>query len=790
MLSKIKTLLLTSAVLFAGLSYSNAEQFSAPGFSGNINTTLTTGLSVRTDENCLALTGFQDVPGDATFASKVNTFRSADAAVLLAEYEPGCAKIYIDGYGNPYDEKGVARELISNNADDGRNNFRKGDIFNSTTRLYTEIDGSFNNGTSLRASFVGSYNPITSFKNPSWAPFTSDQLDDIETNIDVLDFYLTSDIGADTTINLGRFVTNWGESTFIPVGMNGLTTNAIDLSKLRQPGSSIKEALLPTEQVTISGYLEGGVSYEAYVQFNESHVEFDTAGTFFGNEVIDGDRLVFTSQFGQNRQIQSQACSFLNSMPVAAGGKGHGCDQDAVDFYNTAAGRANTSMAYFQNGVSGLVSSTHATQILKKAAALGSAAPAAAAIGGAAGDMVTLGANLGATGIAGVAAGFAAWDEYTIKQARKAGALDASGGNHIYADGDEQYGIALRTYLDNVGSGVDLGFYFTQYDSKVPYLQFIGKQGIHAGDLLGLYTLAATCSGSGAAACASGTFATGAYFENSGLGDRISGFTSAEATSALLVAGALGDLAYSEAGCGAYQNPKAVDEFYNNSGLGDNASNFAYTGSQKANALTYYNYTVIGGKLYHDATKCYDNANDNSVANVALGVGSSLVNFQTASTQASAAALLGAAVQPLNSAQYRFIYPENLKAIGLSANTNIGGTTVQAEITYRPDFPLATNGGDQGQQLSDAAGTTNLLSIGVAQGIRGKCALAGGATTVAAVAAQSEAIQTACAAQTAAVTSYRMGTGDADAEWANVVRSIQDFKRSSLPQISLATVAR
>ena len=144
MLSKIKTLLLTSAFLFAGLSYSNAEQFSAPGFSGNINTTLTTGLSVRTDENCLALTGFQDVPGDATFASKVNTFRSADAAVLLAEYEPGCAKIYIDGYGNPYDEKGVARELISNNADDGRNNFRKGDIFNSTTRLYTEIDGSFN----------------------------------------------------------------------------------------------------------------------------------------------------------------------------------------------------------------------------------------------------------------------------------------------------------------------------------------------------------------------------------------------------------------------------------------------------------------------------------------------------------------------------------------------------------------------------------------------------------------------------------------------------------------------
>ena len=47
---------------------------------------------------------------------------------------------------------------------------------------------------------------------------------------------------------IGRFATNWGEATFIPVGANGLVTNALDLSKLRGPGATIREALMPTEQ--------------------------------------------------------------------------------------------------------------------------------------------------------------------------------------------------------------------------------------------------------------------------------------------------------------------------------------------------------------------------------------------------------------------------------------------------------------------------------------------------------------------------------------------------------------
>ena len=794
MMSKVKTLIAAVVFLVAGLSFAHAEEFSYPGFSGNINTTLTTGLQIRTDENCLGQTGFRNVAGDSTFAAAVNANRSADAAALLVDGEPGCGKIHIDGYGNPYDPRGSARELISGNADDGRMNFGKGDIFNSTTRVFTEIDGTMDNGVGVTASFVGAYNPITSFTNPTWAPFTSDALDDIETNLDVLDLYITTDIAElDATLNVGRYVTNWGESTFIPVGMNGLTTNAIDLAKLRTPGSSIREALVPASQVTLSGYLDGGLSYEAYMQVGESHVEFDPNGTFFGNEVISGDRLMYTSGFYQNNQAQSTACSYLNTVARTAVGADGTCNAATIAF--AAANPTNSGQYYFQEGFKGLVSGDNVSNLVGKGGALAYGAAAAAAIGGQQGDMPSLAmAGYGA----GVTSAYAGWSEYDNKLNRKVGVLDAFGGTHIYADGDEQFGIALRSYLPDLGSGVDIGFYFTQYDSKVPYLQFKGMGGIHAGDLLGALTFAAACAPEDNTCGDGGSFGDGSYFSTHspllGAAGVIASLDASEATGIGRIATAIVDLAYGEAGCGAYMNPEAADELYLDGATGTEASNFAFTGAQKSNALTYYNYTAVGGKLYHDSNRCYDNANSNTAETaVLLGLDTG-EEFATAATQLAAGAIVGAAVTPLNMAHYQFIYPENLNAMGFSANTNINGTTVQAEITYRPDFPLATSGGDQGLQIGDAVGTTTLLSIAVAQSVNGACvgaaaAASEDAVTMADIAALTDETAIAkCAAKGASVLAYRAGVGDADAEWLDVVGAMKNMKRSSLPVISLATV--
>ena len=66
---------------------------------------------------------------------------------------------------------------------------------------------------------------------------------------------------------------------------NGLITNALDVSKIRGPGSSIREALMPTEQLTVTTDLDG-ISVEAYYQLGAEQVQFDPSGSFFGSDFI------------------------------------------------------------------------------------------------------------------------------------------------------------------------------------------------------------------------------------------------------------------------------------------------------------------------------------------------------------------------------------------------------------------------------------------------------------------------------------------------------------------------
>ena len=140
--------------------------------------------------------------------------------------------------------------------------------------------------------------------------------------------------------------------------MNGLTTNAVDLSKLRNPGASIKEALIPTEQITLEGFLSDGWSYEAYLQMNEAHVEIDEAGQFFGSDVASGDRLVVSGQFSGNQQARAQACGYLI---MAVGGKS--CTaESALAHYGSATADTQQEMYLYQEGVKAAFA-TNASQL-------------------------------------------------------------------------------------------------------------------------------------------------------------------------------------------------------------------------------------------------------------------------------------------------------------------------------------------------------------------------------------------------------------------------------------------
>ncbi len=727
-----KLFTITSVVLctISFVSYSSAAELNIPGFTGSANSTVTTGFSARLDRDCESVRGYKRI--DDTTRTFVNNggyggtaIASSSASTYLTDGE-GCAKRKMDGYGNSGDSP---RDYIGENADDGNMNFDGGDIFDATTRVFTEITGTTDAGVGVNLSLVGSYNAIDSFTNPVFKPFTAAQLDNIESDIDLLNAYITTDY-EDVSITAGRFVTNWGESTFIPVGMNGLTTNALDLVSLRVPGASIKEALIPTEQISIEGFLGGGWSFEGYYQFNDEHIEIDEAGTFFGSEVAskNGDKLIFSGSFGSHTgDARNRACGYLIAV-----GDSQGCNATTVAAWNAGSNATLGAQYLMGTGLGGYFTSDNAASLIAKAGILGYGA--AASFGGSAGDIHTL-AAMAPGGVAGVLHGYQNWDEYTKKGGKKIGVIELQSNGHMYADGEDQYGFALRTYLDEVGTGVDIGFYFTQYDSKVPYIRYKGQRGIYAGDLFGAFTLAS----------ASGMTEAG-YLSNLGsmAGTGAVTLNETETAGKTAIGSMLGDLAFGSGACGAYMNPHLVNDLYND-GRGTSSSTL-YTSEEKANALDAYLYTEINGELYFDSTKCATLA----------GV------FSRTATLQGAAALLGAAITPLNLAEYEFMYPENLQAMGVSMNTNIGSTTVQAELTYRPDHPLHTAPAEQGQQLSDAVGATQLLTMGVIQGMAGSFATA--------------------------LASYQANV-DPDGTSAEMITNAGTFKRSNLPAISLATVA-
>lgn len=65
-------------------------------------------------------------------------------------------------------------------------------------------------------------------------------------------------------VRVGNQVISWGESLFLPGGIN--STNAIDVMRLSQPGTQLKEVFLPAPIVSAATGLGHGLNAEAYVQ--------------------------------------------------------------------------------------------------------------------------------------------------------------------------------------------------------------------------------------------------------------------------------------------------------------------------------------------------------------------------------------------------------------------------------------------------------------------------------------------------------------------------------------------
>ncbi|MDH4181431.1 MAG: DUF1302 domain-containing protein, partial [Betaproteobacteria bacterium] len=163
------------------------------------------------------------------------------------------------------------------NADDGNLNYDKGDLTSLAAKATVDL--------MLKWRDYGIFVRGTAFYD--WAVDDKDGLgprarDRLVSDAEIFDAFVFGKWSiAGRTLNLraGKQVVSWGESTFIPNGINIL--NPIDVSRLRLPGSELKEAFIPTPMVWGSQELTDTTTIEATWLAKWDKTRIDPRGVFF-----------------------------------------------------------------------------------------------------------------------------------------------------------------------------------------------------------------------------------------------------------------------------------------------------------------------------------------------------------------------------------------------------------------------------------------------------------------------------------------------------------------------------
>ncbi len=704
--SKLITTISAVVILFTTPTLLSAQELNLNGFSGTMSTTITSGVTVRTeDNNCLLQDGYNytrastDLTGTGQYVLAGKS-AAIQAAVLAdaTKNDAGCASVRVDGYGNTSTNHLAIGDV---NSDDGKLNFpNSGEIIDQTTKFFTAINGKTDSGLSVGISLIGSYNPVLDLNAPNFKQLTNKGKSELESDLQIVDAYVAGSTDFNDNYldyQIGRFVTSWGEATFLPIGMNGLVTNAVDLTKLRAPGASIRDALLPTEQISLSTQLGNG-SFEAYYQLGAEQIKTDPMGAFYGSEVLGtgGDKILASGPYGlEDNKSWDSYCTYAYT-EIGNAMAGNACDAASAAVHLGVNGhKFQTAYLAERAGTTATAAEWGAWLDLGQTKDFGSLAAIS--------DSNPIVSN-GLVGFTNTDAN-AATLANVIHTAAKRTAFDfnvnatvqlrANTNKFVNAKDDGQFGMAYRTYLDDVGDGLDLGFYYANYHSKVPYLQIVGAQGILAGDFIGMYDQAAT----------SYLVDIGTNGEADGdalavLGKNVPDILANDtATAKDYAALALLNGAMSGGVCGGFTVLSAATTYFGTTA----ADGATYQADKNASATLHFGADLgatYDNKIAFDSSKC-DAAGD--------AAATSTLAFITYG------ATLLPAITPLNEATYQFVYPEDMQIMGASFNTNVAGTMINGELTLRPNFPLATSSGDQINAISDASGSTAALVMFAAQ---------------------------------------------------------------------------
>ena len=187
------------------------------------------------------------------------------------------------------------------NSEDGNLKYDRGDLVSTLFKATHDLELKYRNfGAFVRASYF--YDATISDKGN----LNSTAKDVLGNDAEILDAYLRGsfDIGGrNLNLRLGKQVVSWGESTFIQNGINVL--NPVNVSRLRAPGSELKEGFIPTMMAYASQEITDNVSVEVALPTEWKKTKIDPVGSFFStNDFVGegGDRAFtgFGRRFDQN----------------------------------------------------------------------------------------------------------------------------------------------------------------------------------------------------------------------------------------------------------------------------------------------------------------------------------------------------------------------------------------------------------------------------------------------------------------------------------------------------------
>jgi hypothetical protein len=202
------------------------------------------------------------------------------------------------GYGQGWRVSGPDCRLIaianggcgySPNIDDGDLNYLKKAAFSEALTGVTELALNYKDKAGIFVRGSGLYDWKVMDDKTDHVQLTHDAKGVVGSYTRLLDAfgYWRLNLGTSAAeIRLGRQVVDWGESTFIPGGLNAV--DYFDVTALQVPGAELKQALLPDEMAVFNLQLSKNLSTQLLYLFDWHKDIIEPDGAYFSTNDVAG----------------------------------------------------------------------------------------------------------------------------------------------------------------------------------------------------------------------------------------------------------------------------------------------------------------------------------------------------------------------------------------------------------------------------------------------------------------------------------------------------------------------